>query len=313
MSKRTKKNINWSEYNRALIKRGDINLWLDDDMIKNWYAPRNPNPQRGRPFIYSDRCIELGLIFRSLFHLPLRATQGFMCSMFKLIKIGALKIPNYSSFSRRSKDLKVNISYKAKTQGITDIAVDSTGIKIFGEGEWKMRTHGKGKRRTWRKLHLAVDPDSHQIVSMELTKATVHDDQMMKPLLKGLKNIGRVYADGAYVSRNCFTAIAETGAKASIALRTGTSKSQVRGDPGLSLRDELVEEIWSYGGRRAWKKQTDHHKRSNVETCMYRFKKILGNTLSSRKFENQLTEARTKVFILNRMTHLGMPHSSTIT
>jgi hypothetical protein len=297
---------NWGSYNKALINRGNITLWFDEESLARWYA--SPSAKQGRPQIYSDTCIELMLTLRSLFHFPLRATQGFLVGLMQRLGLG-LKVPHYSRLSRRA--LKINFRTQgSSSQRITDVVVDSTGLKIYGEGEWKMRIHGKAQRRTWRKLHIAACADSFEIVSLELTDAKVQDDHVIPWLLKDLTGLKNVYADGAYISRNCFDAIAKTGAKAKIALRSGTSiveKKKI--SVGELLRNELVREIWKAGGKTSWKKASDYHRRSLAETQMFRFKKILGGTMSDRRFENQIREATLKVKILNRMTRLGMPDS----
>ena len=308
--KKKYKLLNWHKYNQALINRGNITLWFDESTVDNWESKNPAHSQRGRPFFYSDKCIEVCLSLRSLFRFPLRATQGFLEGFSKCLGLAEkLKIPHYSVLSRRAKDLKINLSYKAKKEGMTDIAIDSTGLKIYGEGEWKTRVHGKGKRRTWRKLHIAIDLKSGQIMRMELTKASVGDDPMLPPLLEGLKEIGGVYADGAYISKASFNAIVKAGGRAKIPLRSGTSISPPKGDKGIAERNRLVREIEVSGSRSSWKKDTDYHRRSLVETTMYRFKTIFGGGLSSRKFDNQVTEAQVKGSLLNWMTQLGMPNS----
>lgn len=296
---------NWSKYNKALVNRGDITIWFCDEVIKNWYAQPLEVSKRGRPFTYSNACIELALTLRSLFHFPLRATQGFLNGLIKMLNL-EIMVPHYSRLSRR----QVVVDFRlAGNKAPKDIVVDSTGLKIYGEGEWKMRTHGKQKRRTWRKLHLAIDGDSFQIVAMETTEATVHDDQVMAALLKDQNNLENVFADGAYVSTKCFNAIAATGAKAMIALRTGTSTVTKNPSDGQKLRNKLIDEIWKAGGKADWKKESGYHKRSLVETQMFRFKTILGGKLYDRLFHNQVRESQIKVKILNRMTSLGMPQS----
>jgi hypothetical protein len=175
-----------------------------------------------------------------------------------------------------------------------------------------MRIHGKAKRRTWRKLHVAVDPSSFETISIQLTDHSTHDDQVMSPLLKNQKNIGNVYGDGAYISTSCFDAIASAGGKPVIAIRTGTRLVLKDPTPGQKLRNDLVKDICRAGGREPWKKQSGYHRRSLVETHMYRFKTILGQRLSSRKFNNQVCEVKVKTLILNKMTALGMPVSHRI-
>ena len=192
---------NWGDYNRSLIKRGNITIWFNEESIKRWYAPKIKNSGAGRPNTYSDDCIKLALTIRCLFRFPLRLTQGFLEGMITMLGL-ELDVPDYSRFSRRAKGLDISLLYK-KSSNAVDIVVDSTGLKIYGEGEWKVRIHGYGKRRTWRKLHVCVDPESHQTLSMEITPSTRTDGDVLPKMLKILNkrtkvSIGDVYGDGAY-------------------------------------------------------------------------------------------------------------------
>lgn len=118
------------------------------------------------------------LTVKNVFHLPNRAAEGFVRSLLALLKV-SLSVPDHTTLSQRSKTLEVKLPKKAS--GHLDIVMDSTGLKIYGEGEWKIRTHGKSKRRTWRKLHLGVDAESGEIQAAELTEAKVSDDAMVAP------------------------------------------------------------------------------------------------------------------------------------
>jgi len=142
-----------------------------------------------------------------------------------------------------------------------------------------------------------------------LTEATVHDCSVLPTLLSTQKNIGKIYADGAYSFKQGFDAIAQSGGTPSIPVRSGTTTVRKNPSPGQVLRNELLEEIREAGGRIAWKKTSDHHRRSLVETHMFRLKTILGGTLRGRSFANQKTEAKIMAKILNKMAQLGMPRS----
>ena len=298
--------LNWSKYNHYLIGRYDLSIWFSEDEAKHWYAPKRK--KRGRPYRFSDQCIELLLTLRSLFQLPLRGVQGFARGLLKLCGLEHLEVPNFSVLSRRAKSLGVVVKVKPG-QKITDIAIDSTGLKIYGEGEWKMRTHGKQGRRTWRKLHLVTCLQSHQILAAKLTIAGEHDDRVAPELFGQLPSAESVYGDGAYLWTETFDAIAKLGARAVIPLRGGTSLIRNPVTAGERERNRLVREIWRYQGRLRWKKKTDYHKRSLVETQMYRYKGTFGGKLRSRALGNQQTEALLQVKILNKMTSLGMPQS----
>jgi hypothetical protein len=303
---------NWKDYNRSLINRGNLTIWFSEDVIKNWYSKPQKTKKRGRSFIYSDTYIELALTIRTLFHLPLRATQGFLEGLIFLLRLN-LRVSHYSRLSRRAGAINMQLNTLKNTgKKPTDLVVDSTGLKIFGEGEWKIRTHGKQKRRTWRKYHVSINPATHEVTAIELTKANVHDCMILPVLLSTQKHLGNVYADGAYSFKEGFDAIAQSGGVPSIPIRSGTTLVTKELSAGEELRNKLLQDIWNAGGRSAWKKSSGHHRRSLVETHMFRLKTILGGTLRGRKFANQQTEAKIMANILNKMTHLGMPKSEKI-
>lgn len=303
---------NWKDYNRSLINRGNLTLWFSEDTIKSWYQNPQKCNKRGRPFTYSNTYVELALTLRTLFRFSLRATQGFLEGLVSLMGL-QLEVSHYSRLSRRAADLDIQLGLlKKRSKTPTDIVIDSTGLKIYGEGEWKIRTHGKQKRRTWRKYHVAVNPDSHEVTAIELTVANIHDSKVMPALLSNQKNIGKVYADGAYPFKHCLDAIADVGGIPMIPIRSGTCLVNKKPSKGEELRNQLIIDIRKAGGKRMWKKTSGYHTRSLVETHMFRLKTILGASLRGRKLENQQTEARIMAKILNKMTQLGMPKSEAI-
>ncbi|BCL44988.1 IS5 family transposase [Enterobacter roggenkampii] len=144
VAKQKFKITNWPTYNKALINRGSITFWLDDEAIQAWYESATPS-SRGRPQRYSDLAITTVLVIKRVFRLTLRAAQGFIDSIFTLMNV-PLRCPDYTSVSKRAKS--VNVSFKTFTRGeIAHLVIDSTGLKVFGEGEWKVKKHGKGKVR----------------------------------------------------------------------------------------------------------------------------------------------------------------------
>jgi len=288
------------------VNRGNITIWFSEESISKWQEQTLQCKTRGRPCKYSDTAIECGLTFRSLYRLPLRATQGFLEGMIQLLGVN-IPCPDYTTLSRRASKLEIDLNHLRDTKnGNRDLVIDSSGLKVYGEGEWKMKIHGKQKRRTWRKLHIAMDPNSHQTVSMSLTEGNVHDSQAVPALLLHQAAIKDVYADDAYGFKNCFDTIASIKANAMIAVRSGTALAK---NPSLGLiqRNKIVVEMWRYGGREAWKKKSGYHKRSLVENQFYRYKTVFGEKLQAREFKNQDIEARLKLSLLNRMTQLGMP------
>ena len=201
MAKQKFRISNWRTYNKALINRGSVTFWLDDEAISSWYESATPS-SRGRPLRYSDLAITTVLVVKRVFRLTLRAAQGFIDSIFALMGV-ALRCPDYTSVSKRAKS--VNVSFKTPTRGeIAHLVIDSTGLKVFGEGEWKVKKHGKERRRIWRKLHLPVDAKTHEIICADLSLNNVTDSEAFPGLIRQThRKIRSAAADGAYDTRLC--------------------------------------------------------------------------------------------------------------
>ena len=186
---------NWSTYNQALIDRGSLTVWLSEEALSGWHY-QGPT-QRGAQFFYSDLAIETTLTLRKLFDLGLRQSQGLVTSLFALMRVD-LKAPSYSTLSRRQAELKIELPVRSKEEPI-HLVVDSSGLKIFGEGEWKVRQQGWTQRRTWRKLHLGIDADTSEIVAQTLTTASRDEASQVKPMLQQIAGeIATCAGDGAY-------------------------------------------------------------------------------------------------------------------
>lgn len=184
---------NWRAYNASLVSRGDITVWFDEDVIDQWEHD-NGVCRAGRPFVYSDLAIETLLTLRELFRLPYRQTEGFGRALVKLMHVD-VAIPHHTSLQKRAAQLGISIKV-ARPDGAIDLVVDSTGLKVYGEGEWKVKKHGADGHRTWRKLHLAVDPDTHLIVAQSLTENNIHDGDQVEPLLEQVESdVDAFYGD----------------------------------------------------------------------------------------------------------------------
>src|SRR3954447_6229310 len=147
---------NWAEYDAALRQRGSLTVWITPEAIAAW-APAATG-QRGQLKRYSDVAIEAGLMLRLAFGRPWRQTEGLLGSIMILLGV-ELPVPDHTTFSHRSVDLSDATALKTAS-GAVDVVIDSTGLKVFGAGDWLHEKHGGKPRRSWRKLHLAVDPDS---------------------------------------------------------------------------------------------------------------------------------------------------------
>lgn len=291
---------NWAEYDRALVNRGELTIWFDADTIKAGWTPPPPIG-RGKPGLYSELAIQTCLTLKTLFRLPYRATEGLMKSLMRLHGLD-LPVPDHTHMSRRAAQLAVKIPRRPR-KGPVHVVIDSTGLKIFGEGEWKVRQHGVSKRRTWRKIHLAVDESEKDIIGIEVTTADWGDSELLPGLLDQVEGeVAQVSADGAYDTHECHRAIAERGAKVAIPPREGAVPW---GDE--HPRDALLKRI-ATRGQDGWKKESGYHRRSIAENMMFRLKQ-LGERLFSRTFERQVAEVHVRAAILNRFTYLGMPQS----
>jgi len=298
---------NWSEYDRALVQRGSLTLWIDARVQQQWeYA--GP-PRRGAQFTYSDVAIEAMLTLKELFHLSNRATEGLGRSLFDLLRV-RLAVPDHTTLSRRGKTLRVRLPRQAR--GPLHLVLDSSGLKVYGEGEWKVRQHGWSQRRTWRKLHLGVDADSGEIQAAVLTEAGAHDAEVVAALLEQVERpLASLAADGAYDRANVYQAVQARAPTAPISIppRRDARIHQHgnRHAPPLP-RDENLRYIRQHG-RARWKRVSGYQRRCLAETAVFRLKTIFGDRLSARQFDTQATELGIRCRVLNRMTHLGMPES----
>jgi len=292
---------NWRSYNAALRRRGSLEIWFDPQMA--WFAA--PTGKRGRQPVFSDAAIQTCLMLKALFGLPLRQTTGLVAS---LIKVAGLDwpTPDFSTLCRRQKGLDVMVGYRP-AKGALHLLIDSTGIKVAGDGEWSARKHGPSKPRQWRKVHLGVDADTLEIRAVEVTGSRVGDAPMLPALLDQIPEdqpIDAVTADGAFDTRDCHAAIAARGAQAVIPPRKN-GKPWKEDTPGAHVRNEALRASRRFG-RAIWRRWSGYHRRSRVETKMRCFK-ALGERIVSRDFERQVAELHIRVAVLNRFTALGTP------
>ncbi|EGQ8673102.1 IS5 family transposase [Vibrio cholerae] len=305
MPKPRYKTTNWKQYNKALINRGSLTFWIDEEAIRQW--KQSKQNKRGRPRQFSDLAITTALMVKRVFSMPLRALQGFIDSVFSLANV-PIVCPHYSCISRRAK--QVEVSFKPKTRGaIQHLAIDATGLKVYGEGEWKVKKHGTdGKRRVWRKLHLAVDTSTHEIVAAELSLSNVTDAEVLPNLLKQTRRrIIEISGDGAYDTKDCHEAIRFKRAIPLIPPREGAAFWENGHPRNLAVGCQKL-----YGSNNKWKKRYGYHKRSLSETTMYRVKQLLGGRLNLRNYNAQVGETYAMIKALNKLTELGMPETQCI-
>lgn len=298
---------NWSQYNKALVQRGSLTIWISEDVLSAWHNHERTG-KRGKPANYTDTAILCMATLEEVYGLPLRATAGLTRSVICLL--GAeLSVPCYTTLCRRRRSLEVALPRRKKSEPL-HMVVDSTGIKVYGEGEWKVRQHGYSRRRTWRKLHLGVDEATLEFVAVVISTNSFKDSQILPDLLEQVEDeLSQVSADGAYDSRNCYDVIRERKARAAIPPQKrariwqhGNTKNE------RHIRDENLRAI-RRKGRREWKRASGYHRRSLAETQVFRVKTIFGERVSARSFEGQAAQLLVRCAALNQMTHLGMPDS----
>lgn len=310
---RTKQKIaykvtNWKDYNQALKQRGSLTVWLSDDLEENWLASSAAESKRGRPFVYSQTCINLILTLRHLFILALRQVIGFVESLFVLLgKI--LPIPEFSRLSKRAAQALSSLTLPS-LQEPTHLVIDSTGLKVFGEKEWLQTKHGKQYvRKVWRKLHIGVESGGY-IVARVLTDHHTDDRTCVEEILKqsGVSYITDMLADGGYDSHKIYE---ELEKKKITPVIPPPSQAVINNTANLSKRDQAVKYIQEKGYW-AWYYKNNVGRRNQVENTFYRLKTIFGRKLHSRAIPNQDAESAFLCTMLNKMTELGMPKSAKV-
>ena len=298
---------NCAEYNESLRCRGDLTVWISDDALALWAAPRRTT--RGGQPRYSDLAIELCLTLGVVFKQLLRQTQGLMRSIARLLEV-EIAVPDFSTLSRRGSGLILQARPRANNQAVIHMVVDSTGLKIFGEGEWLEEKHKtKRKRRSWRKLHLGLDLISGEIVCSDLTKDEVGDPTTLPDLLDQVdSSVDLFLADGAYDGEPTSDLLAARfGSTIQVTIPPPKNASFSPNAAQYSTaRNRHIADITARG-RMAWQKTSGYNQRSRVETQMGRWKTVIGPKLKARAFGNQKNEAKIGVRILNRMTEFGRP------
>jgi DDE family transposase len=315
MAKKTYRVRNWKNYNKSLVQRGSLTFWFTNEIIESW-EPSLENTTHGNQK-YSDIAILCSLTLRQLFRLPLRATQGLMLSLSELIKI-PLNIPNYSTLCRRGKTLKIVLNVKPKSQA-RHVLVDSTGIQVIGEGEWKKLNHGESRHQLWRKLHIAMDADNQTILAATVTESIRLDGNYLPGLIDQIKgSIKQITGDGAYDKKNCYKKAYERNAKPIFPPQHDAcvQRNKYKKNPALQARDKTILQIGRGADReqrlKEWKQANDYYRRSLIETMMSRMKTIFGDQMRSRTFENQKTDLLLRCHAMNQINSLGLPISEEI-
>ena len=296
---------------------------MERDAAQSWLCTGRSG-KRGASCFYSASAIQCALMVQGVYHLTLRGAQGFLQSVFGLMGL-PLPVPNYTTLCRRRKTLEVNLtasasasasaSVSASASGGLHLVVDGTGLKVYGEGEWKVRKHGWCKRRKWLSVQLGINRESGEVAAVVSSEHAWNDKSALPVLLDQMAGeIASVTGDGAYDARSCYEVIAARGAQAII---PPFRRARIRQEAVYASRNAAVQRIreleaQAQAGRKRWKEEVGYHKRSRIEATMMQFKTIFGDKVSARNFESQASEVRVRCAALNRMMSLGMPISVAI-
>lgn len=284
---------NWRQYNKALVQRGSLSFLIDPKCLKQ-LKPKT-RKGRGRPLAFSDQLILMLLMIKIHFKLPYRMLEGFT----KYVLRG-MQLPTYSLTCKRASKLRL-ILPKLSTNRAHTVIVDASGIKVLGEGEWKVKVHGKGRPRKWIKLHLAIDAKTQEIVAELTTDSRVGDPTAFPMLFKQANyRVKQVIADGAYDSREIRELIKRKGGRALIPPpKNGVCNGEDKD------RDRALLDIRIFGGdkiaRSIWGKCSGYSRRALVETAFSRYKKLFGEKAFSKTYERQVVENRLKCLLMNKM------------
>ena len=291
---------NWPAYDRALVQRGDVTLWLAPDAIAGWAAAGVG--KRGGQLQYSDVAIETALTLRLLFHLPLRQTEGFLRSIFGMLCLD-LSAPDHTTLSRRAQRLNLTLRRVPTGTGI-HLIVDSTGLSMVGEGEWAAVKHGSRGTRGWKKLHLGVD-GSGVIVAHALTGGHVDDATTALDLIDTVEgDVSCLTADAAYDTRGIYEAAGARGATVVIP-RPGRPRC-LDGDhdrPRATARSGRCSRSDGDSGRRT---------RATISRPVWRTPSSATSRSLGRVFERAVARGKRLRPFSHQMTQLGRPASYTI-
>ena len=294
---------NSASYDAALRQRGSLTVWFTDAAIAAWKA--EPRTTRGGQSRYSALAIATALTLRAVFRLALRQTEGLIGSIITLLGLD-LAVPDHTTLSRRAESL--DVVQPRPGSGPVHLLVDSTGLKLCGSGEWLLEKHGTKTRRSWRKLHIAVDADTGQIAAAAVTTSDVYDASQVGSLLDQVNGpVASFTADGAYDQDGVYGEIMSRHPEASVTVppRSSAVPSETA-QTAPTMRDRHLQTI-TERGRMAWQKVSGYNWRALVEADISRFKRVIGDGLRSRTDRRRAAEVAIAVSVLNRMLDLGRP------
>jgi hypothetical protein len=294
---------NWAEYDASLRARGSLTVWFTAEAMEAWKA--EPRTGRGGQPRYSSLAITTALTLRAVFRLALRQTEGLIGSVLQLLGLD-LPVPDHSTLSRRAETLAV-LQPKAGSEPV-HLLVDSTGLRLCGPGEWLVEKHGTKRRRSWKKLHLATDADTGDILASVLTDKDADDGSQVGPLLGQIDgSVAAFIGDGAFDRDDVYAEVAARHPDAAVIVppRASAIPSDMA-ETTPTQRDAHLRCI-AERGRMGWQRASGYNWRALVEADIARWKCVIGGGLRSQTKRRQATEVAIATNVLNRMLDLGRP------
>ena len=285
----------WKAYNEKLVRRGELMFDVGFVKYQDKELLRINRKKRGRPFDYPDSLFKFCSVLYHLFNQRYRQVEGLLKKL--SILVPGLLTPDYCTPCRRFKDLDLKILPLKPNEPIV-VAVDSTGVKVTNRGEWMREKHGN-MRRGWVKVHIAVDVETHQLVSLEVSDEKTADCEMFKPLLKPIKKLKDVLADGAYDTHDCFEYYATHHSldPPGIKIRDNASHK------GLNDRAYAVRERQSMSYDE-WKQKHHYGQRWDAEAYFSGEKRTFGETTRATSYQGIIQEVKTKFWLYNLLLTL---------
>jgi Transposase DDE domain len=287
-----------------LRQRGSLTVWFSEDAIAAWRA--EPRATRGGQPQYSALAIRTALTLRAVFRLALRQTEGLIGSIFQLLGLD-LAVPDHSTSSRRAESLVIP-GPCPRSRGPVHLLVDSTGLQLYGSGEWLSEKHGTCRRRSWRKLRIGIDAETGEILASALTTSDVDDGSQVEPLLDQITgSFASFTGDGAYDQAGVYNTVAKYYPEADVIIPPrSTAVPSGMSESTLTERDPHFQSMAEHG-RMGWQRRSGSTRRARVETSISRFKRVIGDALRSRSDQRRATEVAIAIHALNRMLELGRP------
>lgn len=300
----------WTKYNNCLVSRGNFSTLIQAATLQSVQQSGKP----GHPTEYSDALILVLVQLREFTQLPFRQLIGLAHELAGFLGV---KLPAYSTLCKRMKKLSIALKINSRQipQGFFFL-VDSTGLKLHGEGEWYRHKHGPQKRRGWKKVHIGIDYTSEQIVALKTTTENVADASVLPDLVDIISpdlSVRQIIGDGAYGTHKLYAEI--EGERGLSLLSPPHKNAKWHGDikdgvlvdeKGWETHNKYVRGCMRLGPDE-WKNQIGYHKRSLVENTMFRLKSAFSGKLKSKTKANQEVEIITRVNLLNMWTAQSLP------